>query len=144
MKSKKLIAATALLAVTLTAVPVAMAAQDSVKKWGYWENMTTPAAGPEPPVLITFTLPADPPEHDPTPDPTPIPEPEPPVAPDSPQTPDGPQQPTRPDPGPGAIRESPQPTINIGSISTSMQPKTSPVSPTVHGNLIESPQPSPQ
>ena len=77
MKSKKLIAATALFAVTLTAVPVAMAAQDSVKKWGYWENMTTPAAGPEPPVLITFTLPADQPEHDPTPDPTPIPEPEP-------------------------------------------------------------------
>jgi hypothetical protein len=71
---KKLIASTALIAVTLTAVPVAMAAQDSVRKWGYWENMTTPAAGPEPPVLITFTLPAEQPEHDPTPDPTPIPE----------------------------------------------------------------------
>lgn len=103
---KKLIAALALIAFTLTGVP-AMAAQDSVRKWGHWENMTPPAAGPEPTSsLITFTVPVQvqQPEHhnDPVIVQAEAVEPELPVEPivvpiiDTPQTPDGPGQPTRP------------------------------------------------
>ena len=120
---RKLIAAIALVAFTLTGVP-AMAAQDSVKKWGHWENMAPPAAGPEPTPLVTFTVPVHPqqPEHHNDPIIVQaeaeeiVPPAEPIVVPiiDTPQTPDGPGQPTRP----GDVIPNSDPPVIPGSPQT--------------------------
>ena len=88
MKTKKIIATAAVLGMILATAPAALA-KDSVRKWGYWEQMTTPAAGPVPDFIADLSY-LDfqdedkyredprpiPPEPIPDPEPEPEPEPE--------------------------------------------------------------------